>query len=137
MGKPSYPPGSAPAVIPLMQKKQGAIKAPRKLNVLPHEMATARALADAGYDVEFMRRTMGNRVTSADLVADGVIWEVKSPTSGNTRVVQKHIRAALHQSRDIVFDSRRTRGRSDAAVEHEVRRWTASLTHERCRAARS
>ncbi|WP_165173234.1 hypothetical protein [Adlercreutzia sp. ZJ242] len=114
-----------------MEKRIGTIKAPSDLNVLPHEMDTARALADAGMDVEFVRRTRGERVTSADLEADGVVWEVKSPTSGSLRVVQKHLRAALRQSRDVVFDARRMRGLSDAAVEREVRKWAASLTHAR------
>ncbi|WP_165173780.1 hypothetical protein [Adlercreutzia sp. ZJ242] len=103
-----------------MEKRIGTIKAPSDLNVLPHEMDTARALADAGMDVEFVRRTWGTRVTSADLEADGVVWEVKSPTSGSLRVVEKHLRAALRQSRDVVFDARRMRGLSDAAVEREV-----------------
>ena len=94
-------------------------------------MATARAFADAGYDVEFVRRIMGKRVTSPDMVVDGVVWEVKSPTSGNLRVVQKHIRAALHQSRDVVFDSRRMTGHSDEVIEREVRKWTANLTYVR------
>ena len=94
-------------------------------------MATARALADAGYDVEFIHRTWGKRVASADMVVDGVIWEVKSPTSGNIRVVQKHIRAALHQSRDVVFDSRRMKGHSDEVIEREVRKWVANLTYVR------
>ncbi|MBQ9003379.1 MAG: hypothetical protein IJ087_16140 [Eggerthellaceae bacterium] len=114
-----------------MEKRQGTITAPGELNILPHEMATARALADAGYDVEFMPRTQGKRVKSADLVANGVVWELKSPTSGNIRVVQKHIRAALHQSRDIVFDSRRMKGLSDVVVEREVRKWAASLAYVR------
>ena len=64
-------------------------------------------------------------------LAGDVVWEVKSPSSGNIRVVQKHIRAALHQSRDVVFGSRRMKGLSDDAVEREVRKWTASLTSVR------
>lgn len=98
---------------------------------MPHEMATARALADAGYDVEFVHRTWGKRVTSADLVAGGVVWEAKSPSSGQLKVVEKHIRAALHQSRDVIFDCRRMKGLSDEVVEREVRKWTANLTHVR------
>ena len=114
-----------------MAKKQGTIIAPIELNVLPHEMATARALAAAGYDVEFIHRTWGKRVASADMVMDGVIWEIKSPSSDKLKVVEKHIRAALHQSRDVVFDSRRMKGHSDEAIEREVRKWTAKLAYVR------
>lgn len=107
--------------------KTGTITAPPDLNILPHEMDTARALAGIGMDVEFVRRTWGNRVTSADFVADGVLWEVKAPCSSSLRVVQKHLRAALHQSRDVVFDAQRMKGLADASVEQEVRKWAAEL----------
>lgn len=46
-----------------MKNKQGTIVAPSNLNILPHEMATARALADVGMDVEFVSRTQGNRAS--------------------------------------------------------------------------
>lgn len=114
-----------------MKGKQGTIVAPSSLNVLPHELDTARALADAGMDVEFVPRIKGNRSKSADIVANGVLWEMKSPKSGKLRVVEKHIRAALHQSRDIVFDSRRMKGLSDRAIKEEVTKWANSLTHLR------
>lgn len=101
------------------------------MNILPHEMATARALADVGMDVEFVSRTQGNRAKSADFIADGVLWEVKSPTSANLRVVQKHLRAALHQSRDVIFDCRRMKGSREEAVLKEVRKWAGSLASVR------
>lgn len=90
-------------------------------------MAAARALADYGMDVEFVAQTKGPRAKSADFVAGGVLWEVKSPTSSNLRVVQKRIREALHQSRDIVFDSRRIKGHSNREIQCEVEKWTKSL----------
>ena len=114
-----------------MKNKQGTIVAPSNLNILPHEMATARALADVGMDVEFVSRTQGNRAKSADFIADGVLWEVVSPTSANLRVVQKHRRAALHQSRDVIFDCRRMKGAREEAVLKEVRKWAGSLASVR------
>ena len=68
---------------------------------------------------------------SADFIADGVLWEVKSPTSANLRVVQKHLRAALHQSRDVIFDCRRMKGAREEAVLKEVRKWAGSLASVR------
>lgn len=114
-----------------MNKCQGKIIAPSHLNILDHEMATARAVADMGYDVEFVSRAKGSRAKSADFVAGGVLWEVKSPTSSNLRVIQKRIREALHQSRDIIFDSRRMKGLSDAQIQSEVEKWANNLTYIR------
>lgn len=111
-----------------MSKNQGNITAPSHLNIQPHEMATARAIADYGMDIEFVARTKGNRAKSADFVADGVLWEVKSPTSDNLRVVQKRLREAIHQSKDIIFDSRRMRRLPNQQIQAEVEKWASCLT---------
>lgn len=91
-------------------------------------MATARAIADYGIDIEFVARTKGNRAKSADFVADGVLWEVKSPTSDNLRVVQKRLREAIHQSKDVIFDSRRMRRLPNQQIQTEVEKWASCLT---------
>lgn len=91
-------------------------------------MATARAIADYGMDIEFVARTKGNRAKSADFVADGVLWEVKSPTSDNLRVVQKRLREAIHQSKDVIFDSRRMRRLPNQQIQAEVEKWASCLT---------
>lgn len=111
-----------------MSKRQGHIKAPSNLNILPHEMSTARAIADAGMDVEFIPQTHGKRAKSADFVADGVLWEVKSPTSDKIRVVEKHLRAAAHQSHDIIFDCRRMKVPREIVIYREVAKWAVVLT---------
>lgn len=110
-----------------MTRSQGKIIAPSNLNIQAHEMDTARAIADFGMDVEFVPRKIGQRVKSADFVADGVLWEVKSPTSDNLRVVQKRLREAIHQSRDIIFDSRRMKRLSNKQIQTEVEKWTSNL----------
>lgn len=110
-----------------MAKRQGKIIAPSQLNIQEHEMDTARAIADYGMDVEFVSRKKGKRIKSADLVADGVLWEVKSPTSDNLRVVQKRLREAIHQSRDVIFDSRRMKRLSNKQIQSEVEKWAVSL----------
>lgn len=117
--------------MPRMPKRQGTITAPSHLNIQPHEMATARSIADYGFDVEFKERIRGSGIKTPDFVAGGVLWEVKSPTSDNLRVVQKRIREAVHQSRDIIFDSRRMRRLSDTAIQAEVAKWASSLHHVR------
>ncbi|NGM17814.1 hypothetical protein GMI70_07385 [Eggerthellaceae bacterium zg-893] len=111
----------------VMTHRQGNITAPMHLNIQDHEMATARAIADYGLDVEFVPQTKGNRTKSADFVAGGVLWEAKAPTSNSLRVVQKRLREALHQSRDLIFDSRRMKGLSNQAIFAEVSKWGNNL----------
>ncbi len=106
---------------------RGKIIAPLDLNIQSHELDTARAIADYGFDVEFVARVKGERVKSADFVADNVMWEVKSPTSDKLKVVEKHLRKAAHQSRDVIFDSRRMRHLPDASIMAEVSKWSKDL----------
>ncbi|WP_304426195.1 hypothetical protein [uncultured Adlercreutzia sp.] len=114
-----------------MKKHQGTIIAPSGLNISAHEMDAARAVADCGLDVEFRAQSKGKRVKNADFVAGGVLWEVKSPTSDKLKVVEKRLREAVHQSRDIIFDSRRMRRLTDQQVQGEVDKWAHSLQHVR------
>ena len=111
-----------------MTKRQDKITAPSYLNIQSHEMATARSIADIGYDVDFVPRMSGNKVKSADFMANGVLWKVKSPTSNQLRVVEKRLREAIHQSRNIIFDSRRMKRLSDRQIQGEVEKWCQILT---------
>lgn len=94
-------------------------------------MATARAIADFGMNVEFRARIKGNGVKTPDFLAGGVFWEVKSPTSDKLKVIEKRLREAVHQSRDIIFDSRRMRKLSDKQIHDEVVKWAHNLHHVR------
>ena len=114
-----------------MPQQQGKIVIAPEVNIWPHELKTAEALAAAGYIVEFMRRSEGFRVTTADVVMNGVIWEMKSPESSQLKVIEKNIRHALHQSRDVIFDSRRMKKLDNERIEREVRKWANQLTSVR------
>ena len=117
--------------MPIMAKRQGNITAPSHLNIQPHEMATARSIADYGMNVEFRERIRGDGVKTPDFLAGGVFWEVKSPTSDKLKVIEKRLREAVHQSRDIIFDSRRMRRLSDKQIYGEVVKWARNLHHVR------
>lgn len=104
-----------------MAKHQGKIIAPANLNIQPHEMATARALADTGLDIEFIRRTWGNRVTSADVIINGVAWEIKSPIAGDKKGLERNLRKASKQSPNVIIDSQRIKGTSDEHIERVLR----------------
>lgn len=104
-----------------MAKPKGKIIIGPGINVWPHELKTAEALAAAGYTVEFIRRSEAQRATSADVIIDGVVWEMKAPKGSTMKVVEKNLRKATDQSNCVIFDSRRMKGIPDHAIERELR----------------
>ncbi len=59
----------------------------------------------------------GDRVTSPDVVINGVIWEMKSPQASDNKAIERNLRKACKQSPNIIFDSQRMKGASDAEIE--------------------
>lgn len=110
-----------------MAKHQGKIIICSGANVWPHELKTAQAFTAIGKDVEFMRRSEEEHATSADCIIDGLIWEMKTPKSNALRRVERTLRDALKQSRNVIFDSRRMKGIPDHAIERELRKWAREL----------
>lgn len=110
-----------------MEITRGKIIIPAGVNVWPHELDTAKALAAAGYVVEFAERREGQYEKSADLIIAGQSWEMKAPKSDKPAAIDKNLRKALHQASNVVFDSRRMKGLSDAVVERELRKSAAGL----------
>lgn len=110
-----------------MKKITGNITIPADCDVWPHELKTAQALAAAGHDVRFVRKSDQPHVRTADLIMDGEVWEMKAPKSSKLVAVERNLRRALGQSRNIIFDSRRMKGVPDAAIERELRKWGHDL----------
>lgn len=104
-----------------MTSKHGQIIIQSGANVWPHEMKTAEVLATAGYTVEFIRRNEQLRATSADVIMDGIVWEMKAPKASNMKAVEKNLRKAMNQSNCVIFDSRRMKEVPDHAIERELR----------------
>ncbi len=94
---------------------------PPDVNVWPHELKTAKALAGAGYVVEFVRRRETEHEKTADALIDGEMWEFKAPKSGKLKAVERNLKRGRRQSENIVFDGRRMKGVPDEAIEREVR----------------
>ena len=105
-----------------MKNHQGKIIIAPDINLWEQEYETAQALAKAGLTVEFIRRSEENRRTSADAVINGLVWEMKAPKADNARAIDRNLRRALHQSTNIIFDSRRMKKLPDAVVERELRK---------------
>lgn len=103
-----------------MKQSEGKIIIPSGVDVWPHELGTARALAAAGFAVEFVRRREGQHEKTPDLLIDGELWEMKSPKGSSMKAVERNLRKALDQSQRIIFDSQRMKGIPDKAVEREL-----------------
>ncbi|WP_270295106.1 hypothetical protein [Eggerthella sinensis] len=110
-----------------MGKRIGDIIIPGDANVWPHEQRTAQALARAGYTVQFVKKNEDPFATSADVLIDDVLWEIKSPTASSIKAIERNLKRARWQSGNIIFDSRRMKGVPDAAVERELRKWASEL----------
>lgn len=104
-----------------MKQKGGHIIIASGSNIQPHELHTAQAIAATGLDVEFVRRTWGNRVTSADVVIKGVVWEMKSPQAPDRKALERNLRKASRQSPNVIIDTQRIRGASDTEIEKRLR----------------
>lgn len=101
------------------KRMQGVFK-PAGRRVWPHEDYTANILALHGHYIEFLPESS---LHSADILFDGVLYEMKSPRSFNTNSMEQLIKDALYKKRcpNIIFDSLRLKGiRDDKIVEFLV-----------------
>lgn len=97
--------------------KQGQIVIPAGIDIWHHELVTAQALAESGRTVEFLRRIDGNRVSTPDIIVEGVVWEMKAPESKDVKSLQRVLRRAARQSPNVIVDTFRMKGVSDAEAE--------------------
>ncbi len=102
-----------------MEKPSGEIILVPGVNVRPHELRTAEALARTGRTVRFIKKSDRPRETTPDALVDGIRWEFKSPTSGKLSSVRDNLRKGLHQCDRIVLDSRRMKV-PDYVAEREL-----------------
>ncbi len=96
------------------EKKRGVFK-PANRRVWPHEDRTANILASHGHYIEFLSES---RISSADILLDGVLYEMKSPRSSNTNSMEQLIKDALYKKQcpNIIFDSLRLKNVRDEKV---------------------
>lgn len=87
-----------------MIRRQGEIIIPEGVQVWPHELRVARILAKAGHVVEFLPT---RSVKTADVLVDGVEYEIKSPERFNLNTLGHTIRDAIKQSPHIIIDTHR------------------------------
>jgi hypothetical protein len=110
-----------------MRKSEGKIIIPSSVNVWPHEIKTAQALAAAGHVVEFIRKSEREREHSADAYIDSVKYEFKAPNGSSISLVEKNLRRAVKQASNIVFDSHRVKRIPDSALQRELVKWAKEI----------
>ena len=88
-------------------KRIGEIRIPAGNIIWQHELATAEALAAAGYVVEFLPVSVRKDSRSPDIIMSGEKWEIKSPKIDKLSAIERNLKRATKQSGNIVIDSRR------------------------------
>ncbi len=70
----------------------------------------ARILAMAGHVVEFLPTTS---IKTADVMIDGAEYEIKSPITNKPDKLERVIKRALKQCKNIIYDSSRIKDMRD------------------------
>lgn len=104
-----------------MKRKNGRTIIP--LGVFPemHELETAAVFLAQGFDVEFLLPSRIKGIRTPDVKIDNILWEIKCPTGSGKKTVEKQLQRASGQSKNIIFDSRRTK-LDDTYIEKELRK---------------
>jgi len=84
-------------------------------DIWEHELKAANVLLRYGYTVCFLPED--KRLKSADILLDGVEFEIKSPVSGKLSAVERNLKEASRQAENIVLDARRMKGLRDENVQ--------------------
>ena len=93
--------------------KAGVYKAPGR-KIWPHESRIADILALAGHYVEFLPES---HVRTADVLIDGVEYEIKSPESFNPNTLEHKLKDATKQSPNIIIDTSRIKKIRDRKIQ--------------------
>jgi hypothetical protein len=88
----------------------------------PHELETAQFFNKLGKDVEFLVPNRTKGMKNPDIKMDNILWEIKAPKSTNKRAIENIFRKALKQSKNIIFDLRRSRPSNDRKVISQIKK---------------
>ena len=93
-----------------MNNSRGRVIVPANANPWPHEQRVAKILALAGHAVEFIPES---NTKTADILLDGVEFEIKSPKSANANSLEHILKKAVKQSCNIIIDTSRMKNIRD------------------------
>lgn len=101
-------------IIKSMKHGNPKIIIPQNSKPWPHELRVAKILCAAGYWIEFIPES--DTAKTPDILLNNVPFEIKSPTSHNINAIERNLKRATKQSRNIVFDSSRMKGLPDNKI---------------------
>ena len=104
----------------MRRKTEGSIVIPANISPWDHELKTAHVLAQYGHIVEFVGVSYGHKLKTADVMIDGVPYEIKSPVASKLSAVERNLKRAYYQSTNIVFDSRRMKRLPDKSIQKDL-----------------
>jgi hypothetical protein len=104
----------------MTRKQKGEVRIPADVDAWGHEERTAKALAKAGYIVQFLPAENAHDAKSPDILMNGVKWEMKSPKMGRLSAVERNLKKAYRQSENIIFDSQRMGRLPDKSIQKEL-----------------
>ena len=82
-----------------------------------HEYSTVKMLLEKGYNVELIPPSQIKGMRTPDLVINGVVWEIKSPTGAGKHTIKHTLQNATHQAGNVIVDLRRCGIPEDKAIK--------------------
>jgi len=101
----------------MTKKTRGSVIIPAGLDIWDHEIRTAQVFARDGHTVQFMVADQGYRRKTADVLIDGVAYEIKSPKADKLSAIERNLKRATRQSSNIIIDSRRMSKIHDTTIQ--------------------
>ena len=100
-----------------MKRYKGSVIIPAGLDIWDHELKTAQVFAKYVHTVEFLPQNQGQRMKTADVRINGVIYEIKSPKTDKLSAIERNLKKASKQSSNIIIDSRRMHKIHDSTIQ--------------------
>lgn len=93
----------------------GNVIIPSNTHPWAHELRVAKILASTGFVVEFLPTSS---IKTADILLDGVEFEIKSPFTNKANTIDHMIRRAIRQSPNLIIDSSRMKNIREPQVKN-------------------
>jgi hypothetical protein len=101
----------------------------KQLHATPdeNEIETAKILVDAyGWRILFLAENIAEGVPTPDFEAGNVRWEIKTPTKAGKYTLPHAIKAAAHQSPNVILSLVKFEGNEQNAIRRAKKEFDAS-----------
>ena len=92
----------------------------------PHELATLTFLSNLGEDIEIIPPTLTPHTKNADLIMNGLTWEMKSPLINSKRAIERIFYRSTQQANNIIFDLRRIKNSETDIIDQLTKLFQAT-----------